>query len=46
MERFYERWEDVLRRGDPCYSPNLTLRAENFAYRSPDEDGLDEFLKK
>ncbi len=46
VERFYERWEDVLRRGDPCYSPNLTLRAENFAYRSPDEDGLDEFLKK
>jgi GT2 family glycosyltransferase len=30
---FHERWKDVIER-DPFYSPNLTLDAEDYSYRS------------
>lgn len=30
---FADRWPDILKTGDPCYNPNLTLRKSNFALR-------------
>ena len=30
---FASRWPDILRKGDPYYNPNLTLRKANFALR-------------
>ena len=31
IELFQERWKDFLRKGDPCYSPNLTLDRNDFS---------------
>ena len=31
VERFYDRWDDVLKAGDPYYNPNLTLEREDFS---------------
>ena len=30
VDRFHEKWHDVLEAGDPYYNPNLTLIEENF----------------
>lgn len=30
---FEKRWPEILRDGDPCYSPNLTLEAQDFSLR-------------
>ncbi len=30
VERFHQKWEDVLQAGDPYYNPNLTLDSEDF----------------
>lgn len=39
---FSERWPDMLRDGDPCYNPNLTLRKSNFALRDLKKEGIGE----
>lgn len=31
--RFVKRWEEVLEKGDPFYSPNLTLLKQDFSLR-------------
>lgn len=28
---FKTRWKEFLEKGDPCYSPNLTLKREDFS---------------
>jgi GT2 family glycosyltransferase len=33
IARFKTRWVDLIRHGDPYYSPNLTDGAEDFSYR-------------
>lgn len=33
VERFIERWEQVLEQGDPCYNPNLALNKSDFSLR-------------
>lgn len=33
VTKFCERWEDVLRAGDPYYNPNLTLDKADFSLR-------------
>ena len=33
-EMVRKKWKHVLERGDPFYSPNLTLDAENFSIRA------------
>ena len=33
IDRFFARWSDALARGDPYYSPNLTLEREDFSFR-------------
>lgn len=30
VARFVDRWEDYLKKGDPYYNPNLTLKYEDF----------------
>ena len=30
---FMKKWGDILKKGDPYYNPNLTLRKSNFALR-------------
>ena len=30
---FIKKWPDIIRKGDPYYNPNLTLRKSNFALR-------------
>lgn len=30
IERFYSKWDDELKAGDPYYNPNLTLTSEDF----------------
>lgn len=32
-DRFYDRWSDFLKEGDPYYNPNLTLEKEDFSTR-------------
>ena len=32
-ERFHERWDGFLSKGDPYYNPNLTLEREDFSFR-------------
>lgn len=32
-EIFMERWGYVIRKGDPCYNPNLTLERQDFTYK-------------
>ena len=33
INMFRERWEDLLEKGDPYYSPNLTLSKEDFSIK-------------
>ena len=33
IERFRDRWEDILEKGDPYYNPNLTLDKSDFSLR-------------
>lgn len=33
VAKFCERWEEILRRGDPYYNPNLTLDKADFSLR-------------
>lgn len=33
IDRFYEKWGDALKAGDPYYNPNLTLEREDFSFR-------------
>lgn len=33
VAKFCERWEDILREGDPYYNPNLTLDKADFSLR-------------
>ncbi len=33
-ERFYDKWDDFLKKGDPYYNPNLTLEKEDFSIKS------------
>jgi GT2 family glycosyltransferase len=33
IELFQEKWKDVFAKGDPYYSPNLTLEKEDFSIR-------------
>ena len=33
IDRFHQKWGDVLKKGDPYYNPNLTLEHENFSLR-------------
>lgn len=33
IDRFYEKWADALKAGDPYYNPNLTLEREDFSFR-------------
>ncbi|MBQ9886472.1 MAG: glycosyltransferase family 2 protein [Lachnospiraceae bacterium] len=35
---FKERWQDILKAGDPFYNPNLTLRDTNFALKDLDKE--------
>jgi GT2 family glycosyltransferase len=35
--RFWDRWADFLRDGDPFYNPNLSQRSEAHVIRDPDE---------
>lgn len=37
IQRFYSKWSRELEEGDPYYNPNLSLRTEDFAIKSPDE---------
>lgn len=32
-DRFYDRWDGFLKKGDPYYNPNLTLEREDFSTR-------------
>lgn len=34
VERFQKRWNRELSQGDPYYNPNLTLKKENFSYKT------------
>lgn len=31
IERFQKRWAEFLKKGDPCYNPNLTLSRSDFS---------------
>ena len=33
IDRFTERWKEILETGDPYYNPNLTLSREDFSFR-------------
>ena len=33
VDRFMERWEDQLEKGDPYYNPNLSLTHEDFSFK-------------
>ena len=33
IQRFYDKWQDELDKGDPYYNPNLTLDREDFSLR-------------
>ncbi|MEG1886832.1 MAG: glycosyltransferase family 2 protein, partial [Oscillospiraceae bacterium] len=35
VETFLSRWEDFLKKGDPYYNPNLTLKREDFSLMNP-----------
>lgn len=37
-EIFQDRWAAFLRRGDPCYNPNLTLEKSDFSLRIKDDN--------
>ena len=34
IEFMRTRWEDFLKKGDPCYNPNLTLSKWNYSLRA------------
>ena len=42
IKKFSEKWPDILRDGDPCYNPNLTLRKSNFALRDLKKEKIGE----
>ncbi len=31
IEKFQKRWAEILKKGDPCYNPNLTLDRSDFS---------------
>ena len=33
VEHFHERWDEMLKAGDPYYNPNLTLEREDFSFK-------------
>ena len=33
IERFQKRWAEFLKKGDPCYNPNLTISDSDFSLR-------------
>ena len=33
IDRFEEKWPEILENGDPFYNPNLTLDREDFSLR-------------
>lgn len=33
IERFQKRWAEFLKKGDPCYNPNLTISGSDFSLR-------------
>ena len=37
IETFESLWRDFLKKGDPCYNPNLTLGYNDFSLRRPNE---------
>lgn len=46
--RFVKRWEGMLEKGDPCYSPNLTLLKQDFSLRDrrmEPQNGIPEIYK-
>ena len=42
IKTFKEKWPDILRKGDPYYNPNLTLRKSNFALRDLKKEKIGE----
>jgi GT2 family glycosyltransferase len=45
IQKFNEKWPDILRDGDPYYNPNLTLRKSNFALRDLRKEKIGEPYK-
>lgn len=39
---FADKWPEILKNGDPCYNPNLTLRKSNFALRDLKKEKIGE----
>ena len=39
---FIKKWPDIIRKGDPYYNPNLTLRKSNFALRDLQKEKIGE----
>lgn len=37
IDRFKEKWKDILLKGDPYYNPNLTLAKNDFSLKSKEE---------
>ncbi|MCC6094360.1 MAG: glycosyltransferase family 2 protein, partial [Eubacterium sp.] len=37
INRFADRWKDILVKGDPCYNPNLSIRQADFRLRVGEE---------
>ena len=44
--RLIDRWEDVMRAGDPFYNPNLTLAGMDYGLRRASEPDYIDFYKK
>ncbi len=42
---FAKRWPDILKKGDPYYNPNLTLRKSNFSLRDLKKEKIGEPYK-
>ena len=45
IKKFSERWPEILKKGDPYYNPNLTLRKSNFALRDLKKEKIGEPYK-
>ena len=45
VDHFRERYRDFLKKGDPYYNPNLTLRKSNFALRDLQKEKIGEPYK-
>ena len=37
IDRFKEKWKDILLKGDPYYNPNLTLAKYDLSLKSKEE---------